>query len=1048
MPTPSQPSLSFVEAGASGAIADLAIFRKQIPQLEGEKNQVYARRLHLTRPQLTLKQISQLSGVRESTLRADPAFQELPADLAPIREQVPQLEGEKNQAYARRLRLARPQLTLSQISQLSGVMENNLKRDPAFQELPADLPPIREQVPQLEGEKNQAYARRLHLARPQLTLPQISQLSGVVVRNLKRDPAFQEMPADLALIREQVPQLESEKNAVYARRLRVARPHLTLTQISQLSGVMESNLKREPVFQDLSADLAPIREQVPQLEGESNPAYARRLHVTRPQLTVQEICRLSGVPEGNLKLDPTFQELPADLAPIREQVPQLEGESNPAYARRLHVALPQLTLPQLSQLSGVVLTNLRRDPAFQGLPADLAPIREQVPRLEGESNPAYARRLHLARPQLTLSQLSQLSGVVEFQLKGDPTFQELPADLVPIRDQVPQLEGESNLAYARRLHLARPQLTLPQISLLSGVMEVHLKQDPAFRELPADLVPIREQVPQLEGEKNQTYARRLHLARPQLTLPQISQLSGVTESNLKRDPAFHELPADLAPIREQVPQLERENKQAYARRLRLEHPQLTLPQISLLSGVMESHLKHALAIGPRRPLSTSVEAANRARSESSARRSRGLKRTASEAAAAQPASHEAPIRSERSRLTEPGGSLRPMFDERARLYPHDRQAALEQAARGATAAATPDLTNELEARRAQAPERASHQPYHQPAQPEFAGMTPAWEGLADVARPSELADNLMPANLPGAAIAEDSEIFAMIDGWQQLPSELHFMAQPPDSQSQTIGAVPAATVEMPPRVTPAAALLQIQPQHIEAAVTALRQGRFGLNREEIEQAAGLPAGVLAAVVDTQGNWLNQAALSVAVADLSAAQVQTFAMTLEQMRANVPQLETTASHEAPVRSVRSRLTEPSGTLSPVFDGQAGLYPHDMQPALEQAARDASAVAAPEWNLFPKEPEAQRAQTPERASRQPFPKPYQAEFVPTPRAWDEVADAPRPSELAARSMPTNLPGPASAEDSEIAAMIDELQQPGELYFMAQPPDSRMPDDDDRR
>jgi len=776
----------------------------------------------------------------------------------------------------------------------------------------ADLTMFREQVPQLEGEKKAVYARRLHLAHPQLTLKQISQLSRITESNLKRDPAFQ--AADLARIREQLPQREGESNPAYARRLHLAHPHLTVQQISQLSGVSRTNLRRDPAFQELPADLAHIREQVPQLEGEKNRVYARRLYVAHPQLTLSQISLLSGVIEGNLKLDPAFQELPAELAPIREQFPQLEGENNQAYARRLHVARPQLTLPQISQLSGVIEASLKRDPAFQELPAKLAPIREQFPQLEGENNQTYARRLHVARPQLTLPQISQLSGVTESYLKRDPTFQDLPADLAPIREQVPQLEGEKNAAYARRLHLARPQLTLPQISQLSGVAESNLKQDPAFRGLPADLAPIREQVPPLEDEKNAAYARRLHLARPQLTLPQISLLSGVIESNLRRDPAFRELPADLAPIREQVPQLEGEKNPDYARRLHLAHPQLTLPQISLLSGVIEFHLKQALAVGQRRPLSTSVEAANRARSESSARRPGGLKRTASEAAAAQPASNEVPIPSEPSRLTEPSGSLSLVFDGRVR-------------------------------------------------------MPPAWEGLADVARPSELAAHLMPTDLPGPAIAEDSEMFALIDGGQQLPSELHFMAQPPDSRGRTIGAAPAARVEMPLRVTPAAALLQIQPQHIEAAITALRQGRFGLNREEIEQAVGLPAGVLAAVVDAQGNWLSQAALSDAVADLLPAQVQAFAMTLEQMRANVPQFK--MSREAPARNVRPRLTGPSGSLSPVFDGQARMYAHD-----------------------------------------------------------------------------NLPGPAMAEDSEIAAMIDELQQPGELYFMAQPPDSQRPDDQDRR
>ncbi|MBW8831941.1 MAG: hypothetical protein JF606_21490 [Burkholderiales bacterium] len=86
---------------------------------------------------------------------------------------------------------------------------------------------------------------------------------------------------------------------------------------------------------------------------------------------------------------------------------------------------------------------------------------------------------------------------------------------------------------------------------------------------------LRAQIPQRQGEKNSAYARRLHRARPPITLSQISELSGVTESNLKQDPAFWPLPENLAPIREQLPQRDGENKQTYARRLHRAHQHLT-----------------------------------------------------------------------------------------------------------------------------------------------------------------------------------------------------------------------------------------------------------------------------------------------------------------------------------------------------------------------------------------------------------------------------------------------------------------------------------------
>ena len=362
---------------------------------------------------------------------------------------------------------------------------------------------------------------------------------------------------------------------------------------------------------------------------------------------------------ANLKRDPAFRTLPDELVSIRMQAPQKrEGESNAAYARRLHLEQPELTLPQISLLSGVTEANLKQDPAFRTLPDELVSIRMQAPqKREGESNAAYARRLHLEQPQLTLPQIALLAGVFEGHLKRDPTFRTLPDELISIRAQAPQREGESNAAYARRLHLEQPRLALSQISLLSGVMENHLRFDPAFRLLPDDLLHIREQAPQVEGETNGAYARRLHLEQPQLTLPQISLLSGVIESNLKRDPAFRVLPDDLLRIRAQAPQREGESNAAYARRLHLEQPQLALSQISLLSGARKSHLKLRSPFLQTPASSTSAESANSALPESSARQSRPPKRVASEAAPALPASQDVPIvRSVRPRMTEPRGT--------------------------------------------------------------------------------------------------------------------------------------------------------------------------------------------------------------------------------------------------------------------------------------------------------------------------------------------------------------------------------------------------------
>ncbi|MBW8832793.1 MAG: hypothetical protein JF606_26030, partial [Burkholderiales bacterium] len=414
-----------------------------------------------------------------------------------------------------------------------------------------------------------------------------------------------------------------------------------------------------------------LRAQTPQIQGETNSAYARRLHSAHQHLTWSELSQLSGVKKSHLKQDPAFRVLPDHLAPIYAQVPQLEGEKNSAYARRLHSACPHLTLPEISQLSGVLERHLKQDPAFWALPAHLAPICEQTPKLDGENKQTYARRLHSAHSQLTLHEISQLSGVKESHLKEDPAFRALPEHLAPIYEQFPQLDRESNSAYARRLHSAHQHLAWSEIALLSGVKESHLKADPAFRALPEHLAPIYEQLPQLDRESNSAYARRLHSAHQHLAWSEISQLSGVKESHLKEDPAFRALPEHLAPIREQLPQLEGESKLAYARRLHSAHPHLIWREISQLSGVLESNLKRNLAFKQAPTLSTGVGPANSALPGSASSRSRGLKRTAIEAAAAQPVPQEAlAIRSVRARLT----------DERGRQHPPNVQAAPAQAA--------------------------------------------------------------------------------------------------------------------------------------------------------------------------------------------------------------------------------------------------------------------------------------------------------------------------------------------------------------------------------
>jgi hypothetical protein len=298
------------------------------------------------------------------------------------------------------------------------------------------------------------------------------ELSGVPESHLRGEPAFPALPPRLAAIRDALPRREGEANQAYARRLHVQRAGLRRDDLSRLSGAQEHRLGRDPAFQRLSAELADVRDATPQEEGETSRDYARRLFEQWPGLSLHQLFLLSGVPASHLRGDPAFEELFRELAEIRDILPRREGEANLAYARRLHVVLPPDVGPnELSVLSGALVSQLRRLPAF--LPEDLAADRNLRPRRDGETDQAYGRRLIRQRGHWrghSPYELSLISGAPESHLRRQ--------QLAAIRDGLPRRDGETNQAYARRLLQERPDLSLSELSVLLGVPESDLRGGP------------------------------------------------------------------------------------------------------------------------------------------------------------------------------------------------------------------------------------------------------------------------------------------------------------------------------------------------------------------------------------------------------------------------------------------------------------------------------------------------------------------------------------------------------------------------------------------
>jgi hypothetical protein len=122
----------------------------------------------------------------------------------------------------------------------------------------------------------------------------------------------------------------------------------------------------------------------------------------------------------------------------------------------------------------------------------------------------------------------------------------------------------------------------------------------------AALEELRKQVPaRVEGERNLTYARRIHTERrklglPDLPLEHLSQLSEAAVYELRKRPVFQAPSEALEALRSQVSaQKKGEGNFAYAMRLHNEErppgqPALTLEQIAQLSQTPLNHLRYEL----------------------------------------------------------------------------------------------------------------------------------------------------------------------------------------------------------------------------------------------------------------------------------------------------------------------------------------------------------------------------------------------------------------------------------------------------------------------
>ncbi|VVE03169.1 hypothetical protein [Pandoraea anhela] len=232
---------------------------------------------------------------------------------------------------------------------------------------------------------------------------------------------------------------------------------------------------REVQTMGLACPDARIALLMRRLPEESRIRCARRLHEQFPWLDIDDIADVSGASRSHIRAALARQRLTSDMAYVLLQSPPAPRESGRKYAARLRAERPTLTDEQIELLSTARSPNIR--PQGPGaLPRDLQHVAQSTPQSIDEPSLHYARRLHTVHAGLTPIQLSQLSGAHVSNIRADPAFCTLTPELESVRARLRREPNENRTAYARRVYAAFPHLSREDLSLVSGVTQVHLDQ--------------------------------------------------------------------------------------------------------------------------------------------------------------------------------------------------------------------------------------------------------------------------------------------------------------------------------------------------------------------------------------------------------------------------------------------------------------------------------------------------------------------------------------------------------------------------------------------
>lgn len=215
---------------------------------------------------------------------------------------------------------------------------------------------------------------------------------------------------------------------------------------------------------------------------------------------------------------------------------------------------------------------------------------------ERESRSSFARRVKVNQPELTIQQCAKLAGVSVSTLRNIPQFMVLSAEAKEAISAMPRIIHENPIDYAKRVHKENPFLTYTDLSCISSVDRPILMRMKILKKITSKAFRAQQTTPRETGESNLSYAKRLRVQQPQLNIDEYCSLSGADKYYLRKIAMFTNISSNAIRIGQQIKRLSEETNSKYARRLMKNHPKLSALDCWTLSGAYKSSWRSFMSI--------------------------------------------------------------------------------------------------------------------------------------------------------------------------------------------------------------------------------------------------------------------------------------------------------------------------------------------------------------------------------------------------------------------------------------------------------------------